>query len=71
MANKKQYKDYCIFNRLVDTKTFKLTGKFLEKICVQAKKLMKKPLLILSLKRDDETIYKLECEVSQEKFKQK
>ena len=63
------YKDYCVLSKLTDNKTVQITRQMLDKLCKQAKKMSKKPLLILGLRKDDEEIYKVHCEVSKEKLK--
>lgn len=55
------YDDICIVNKITDENNLKLTLKALETLWRKAKKISKKPCLILGIRRNDSEIFLLQC----------
>jgi len=60
MKSKNKYKDNCIEYKSTDKTRLTITKDFLDKFVSSAKKLGKKPLLIVSIPKNEKEVYNIE-----------
>ena len=61
------YDDHCIESKYTDKKGYRISVELLEKIWGQALSMNKEPILIVGLKRNDNQIFTLYCQIQVEK----
>lgn len=65
------YDNICIENKITDKNNLKITAKALETLWRKAKKINKKPCLILGIRKNENEIFVLQCFLDIKKNKQK
>jgi hypothetical protein len=61
------YGDYCVECKFSDKKGYRISTELLEKIWGQALDMGKEPMLILGIKRNDNQIFTLHCQIQLER----
>jgi len=62
-----EYEDYCIECKYTDKKGFRISTELLEKVWGQSLDMGKEPMLIIGIKRNDNQVFTLHCNIQLEK----